>query len=154
DKALEKDRNLRYQHASEIKADLQRLKRDTDGERHLTVNARTPQELNSAGNGSLGAEQFASRGIAVSASPGDKWKWKGLLFMAALAVAVIAGGWYWRSHARVKLSDRDTIVVADFTNSTAEPVFDTTLRQGLTVLLEQSPFLSIVSDHQIQQTLR
>ena len=53
-----------------------------------------------------------------------------------------------------KLTDKDTIVLADFTNTTGDPVFDGTLRQGLSVQLEQSPFLSIISDQQIQQTLQ
>ena len=56
-----------------------------------------------------------------------------------------------KAHA---LTDKDTIVLADFTNTTGDPVFDGTLRQGLSVQLEQSPFLSIISDQQIQQTLK
>jgi tetratricopeptide (TPR) repeat protein len=58
-----------------------------------------------------------------------------------------------RFHRPPKLTDKDTIVLADFTNTTGDPVFDGTLRQGLSVQLEQSPFLSIVSDQKIQQTL-
>ena len=62
------------------------------------------------------------------------------------------GSWlfYSRRHA---LTDKDTIVLADFTNTTGDPVFDGTLRQGLSVQLEQSPFLSLISDQRIQQTL-
>jgi hypothetical protein len=52
-----------------------------------------------------------------------------------------------------KLTEKDTIVLADFTNTTGDPVFDGTLRQGLAVQLEQSPFLKLVSEQQIQQTL-
>jgi DNA-binding winged helix-turn-helix (wHTH) protein/tetratricopeptide (TPR) repeat protein len=76
------------------------------------------------------------------------------LAVLGLTAAVIAGGFVWRSrHARL-LSEKDTIIIGDFTNSTNDPVFDGALRQGLSVQLEQSPFLSIVSDQQIQQTLR
>ena len=55
--------------------------------------------------------------------------------------------------ARHQLTDKDTIVLADFENKTGDPVFDDTLRQGLSVELQQSPFLSLISDQQIQQTL-
>jgi serine/threonine protein kinase len=74
--------------------------------------------------------------------------------VAALAIALIAGGLYWHSHKTVKLKDKDTIVLADFDNKTGDTVFDGTLRQGLSVQLEQSPFLSLISDQQIQQTLK
>jgi tetratricopeptide (TPR) repeat protein len=74
--------------------------------------------------------------------------------VAVVVAALIAGGFYWHSHRTVKLTDKDTIVLADFTNTTGDSVFDGTLRQGLSVLLEQSPFLSIISDEQIQQTLK
>ena len=78
--------------------------------------------------------------------------------MAAGATIVVAGlavgGWLFFSRKAHALTDKDTIVLADFTNTTEDTVFDGTLRQGLSVQLEQSPFLSIVSDQQIQQTLR
>ena len=72
----------------------------------------------------------------------------------ALAGLVLAAGGYFYLHRAPKLTDKDTIVLADFTNSTGDTVFDETLRQGLSVQLEQSPFLSIVSDQRIQQTLK
>ena len=128
DKCLEKDRDLRYQHASEIRADLQRLKRDTSSQRG--VSSRT------------------LRGTSRSAI-----RWKTILVAAAIVVALSAAGFFYL-RAAPKLSDKDTIVLADFTNSTGDTVFDGTLRQGLSVQLEQSPFLSIISDQQIQQTLK
>jgi serine/threonine protein kinase/Tfp pilus assembly protein PilF len=136
-KALEKDRKLRYQHASEIRADLQRLKRDTDSGRSAAVISGTVQ--------------------AVREPPAVPKKnlWKMAVPTAALLVAaLIAGGLYFRSHQAKQLTDKDTIVLADFANTTGDPVFDGTLRQGLSVQLEQSPFLSLVSEEQIQQTLR
>ncbi len=67
-----------------------------------------------------------------------------------LAGALVLRFPFHRSHV---LSDKDTLVLADFANSTGEPVFDETLRQGLAVELEQSPFLSLISDQRIRQTL-
>jgi eukaryotic-like serine/threonine-protein kinase len=126
-KCLEKDRKLRYQHASEIRTDIQRLKRDTDSGR-LTTGAR----------------------------PAIAKRWK-VTVAAGAAVLALLATWYLYFHgalfSKPKLTDRDTIVLSDFTNTTGDPVFDGTLRQGLAVQLEQSPFLSLVSDERIQKTL-
>jgi serine/threonine protein kinase/tetratricopeptide (TPR) repeat protein len=127
-KCLEKDRSLRYQHASELRTDLQRLKRDTDS-------ARAPTSASAGGTGHFGI----------------RW---GVSIAIALAVVVLTVGSYFYSHRWPKLTDRDTIVLADFVNHTGDPVFDDTLRQGLSVQLEQSPFLRLVSEERIQQTLR
>jgi hypothetical protein len=77
-------------------------------------------------------------------------------WLTLLAAAVLAffSARYFYLHRAPKLTDKDTIVLADFINTTGDPVFDGTLRQGLAVQLEQSPFLSLVSDAQIQKTLR
>jgi serine/threonine protein kinase len=125
-KCLEKERNLRYQHASDIRTDVQRLKRDTESAR------------------ATGSAQVAT-GI------GRRWK---VIVPAALAALALSVGSYFYFHRTPKLTDKDTIVLADFTNTTGDTVFDGTLRQGLSVQLEQSPFLSIISDQQIQQALR
>ena len=127
-KCLEKERNLRYQHASDIRTDVHRLKRDTESAR-VTISAK-------AG---------AQSGI------GKRWK---VIVPAAVAVLALSVGSYFYFHRTPKLTDRDTIVLADFRNTTGDTVFDGTLRQGLSVQLEQSPFLSIVPDQQIQQTLQ
>ena len=125
-KCLEKSRELRYQHASDLQADLQRLKRDRDSGR------LTPAATN------------------AGAASGPRWKDR--LFGAARSVAArIEGIRYGRREA--KLTDSDTIVLADFENRTGEPVFDDTLRQGLSLALQQSPFLSVISDRQVQKTL-
>ena len=71
----------------------------------------------------------------------------------AAALALFAAG-YFRLHGKTKLTDKDTIVLAEFDNTTRDPVFDETLRQGLAVQLQQSPFLSLVTDERIHQTLR
>ena len=127
-KCLQTDRDQRYQHAYEIHVDLQQLKRTTDSGRANSV-----------------ALPAASFRITKH--------WKAILTAATgLALAALAAGFY--IYRTPKLTDKDTIVLADFDNTTKDPVFDGTLRQGLAVQLEQSPFLSIVSDEQIQQTLK
>lgn len=127
-KCLEKDRNLRYQSASEIRADLQRLKRDTDSGR----GAATPAKAHHARTG---------RPIHWAAGVG-------------LAVALAAAGWFLFPRKAPALTDKDTIVLSDFTNTTGDSVFDGTLREGLAVQLDQSPFLSVISDQRIGQTLQ
>ena len=81
-------------------------------------------------------------------------QWKLLVSAAIVLVAVVGGVLYWRSHRTVHLSVKDTIVLADFANSTGDPVFDGTLRQALSIQLEQSPFLSVLSDKQVSETLK
>ena len=127
DKCLEKDRNLRYQHASEICTDLRRLKRDTDSARVITR-----------------AKPEATTGIAK--------RWKVIVPAAAAVLAFLVAGYFY-FHRTPKLTDKDTIVLADFVNTTGDPVFDGTLRQGLSLQLEQSPFLNLLSDRRIAQTL-
>jgi len=128
-KALEKDRNLRYQHASEIRTDLQRLKRDSDSGRSSAATSGT-----------------------LAAPHGKVWK----IAVSVLLIALfVAGGIYHRSHRQGNhLTDKDTIVLSDFDNKTGDAVFDDTLKQGLSVQLEQSPFLALVSERRVNETLR
>jgi len=81
-------------------------------------------------------------------------RWPAITGATLLVVALAVGGWLLYSRKPHTLTAKDTIVLADFTNTTGEAILDGTLRQGLSVQLEQSPFLSIVSDQQIQQTLQ
>ena len=95
-------------------------------------------------------ESAIARPPAASRAP----RWKVLVPVAVVVIIAVAGGMFWSSRKARKLTDRDTIVLGDFVNSTGDPVFDGTLREGLSVQLEQSPFLSLVSEEGIRQTLR
>ncbi len=71
-----------------------------------------------------------------------------------LAAVLAVGGLYYRSHRAKPLTDKDSMVLSDFTNTTGDSVFDDTLKQGLSVQLEQSPFLNLVSDRRVNETLK
>src|SRR5271157_3029607 len=73
--------------------------------------------------------------------------------IAFLVGAVVAVAWLWHSHLKPRLSEKDTIVLGDFSNSTGDAVFDDTLKQALSVALRQSPFLNVLSDSEIAKTL-
>src|SRR5208282_1535121 len=104
-KALEKDRNLRYQHASEMRTDLQRLERDTDSGR-----------VSVAGSGAVAVAAIPSAGV------GAVWK---IAVPVVLAGSLVVGGLYYRSHQQsTRLTGKDTIVLADFTNSTGDAIYD------------------------------
>ena len=133
-KALEKDRNLRYQHASDIRTDLQRLKRDSE-----------------SGRSSAASSGAAAVAEAPAARVAKVWKVAAPVLLVAL---LMAGGLYYRSHRSKPLTDKDTIVLADFANSTGDAIFDDTLKTALTVSLRQSPFLNVLSDNKVVATLK
>ena len=131
-KALEKDRTLRYQSAAEIRSDLRRLKRDSESTKLPSAVAHTSS--------------------AQAPTTSRRRLWKAILPAAGI-IAIIVAAAYFYFHRAPKLTSKDTIVLADFANSTGDAVFDGTLRQGLAAQLEQSPFISLVSDERIAQTL-
>jgi eukaryotic-like serine/threonine-protein kinase len=157
-RALEKDRTLRYQHAAEMRAELLRLKRDIDTAHGMTSvdEGRSEGLATSAVSAKAfgGGKKALSSTSQSSAAGRPRILPRILVAGAGLIFALIAAGLYLRSPTSAKLTEKDTIVLADFTNSTGDPVFDGALREGLSVQLEQSPFLSIVSEERIQQTLR
>ena len=132
DKALEKNHSLRYQHAADMRTDLQRLKRDSES-RHIPA----PSSVTVAN--------------ARKARVGKAWKIVGLVLLAALFAV---GGLYYRSHQSKYLTEKDTIVLADFANATGDPIFDDALKQALAVQLGQSPFLNVLSDRKVSETLQ
>ena len=174
-KALEKDKNLRYQHAADMRADLQRLKRDTETGRASAASSGAILAVSDSSSkaavptipssGSTPAVIAASSSAATQApatttTAGNKL-WKVLVSaVILLIVALAAVGFYLRSRADIgstkteRLTDKDTVVLADFDNKTADAVFDDALKQALAVQLRQSPFLNILSDRRVEETLR
>jgi eukaryotic-like serine/threonine-protein kinase len=191
-KSLEKDRNLRYQHAADMRADLQRLKRDTDtgsaavvssgtvlpahesgshpSARHATPVSSSPPgsgqvatQISGQSSGQTSAPAVLSSSPAVSASgpatavavapaPARK-RWTLITIVVAVLLAAIGGLLFFRSRQAAGLTAKDTLVLADFANTTGDPVFDGTLKQALGVDLEQSPYLQVIPQSRVQQTL-
>jgi eukaryotic-like serine/threonine-protein kinase len=160
-RALEKDRNLRYQSASDMRAELSRLKRDVDSSQHV-VAAAADDETSIVGVAPTGASSAKSRrGLLDEPTHRNDTPhgarsslWKTIAVYCLLCAAILAGGIYWRSHHAPKLTDQDTVVLADFNNTTGDPVFDDTLKQAISVELGQSPFLNILSDARTRATLK
>ena len=205
-KALEKDRRMRYQHASELRTDLARLKRDSGSNRVSgafptaqvspqtsgahpyaettaqptpssghAIAAMTPSGGTSAAPiSSAQPAAFSSAGSSATSTPAapsaitpthlppqsltspmaKKPSLRKPLIGAAILIAALAIAGYILTHRGPKLGGQRSIVLADFTNTTGDAVFDGALRQGLAAQLAQSPFLHILSERQMQQTMQ
>jgi serine/threonine protein kinase/Tfp pilus assembly protein PilF len=135
DKALEKNHDLRYQHAADMRTDLQRLKRDLESGQNAAARA-----------GPIHVPQVAAARIA------KLWK---IAVPVLLLFLLVSGGLYYRAHQPSnRLTEKDTVVLADFANSTGDAIFDDTLKTALNVSLRQSPFLNVLSDSEVEKTLQ
>ena len=170
-KALEKDLELRYQHAADMRSDLKRLKREMES-RHGAASSGTMATAQESGSptarppspvsDSPELASPSSSAVKVFEVPvGGRKLWKVLVPAAVVIVAALVGGsFYFRSRSAAPatnatpLSEKDTVVLADFDNTTGDVVFDGALKQALAVQLGQSPFINILSDRKVGETLR
>ena len=168
-KALEKSPDLRYQHAADLRSDLQRLKRDTDTGRVSAASSGTVAVAHDVGSHATPQQSPASSSTAVFGLPpssgtvkvadvpvaGRKF-WK-VLIPATVVVVVVAlsvGAWLYFARRAQALAEKDTIVLSDFTNTTGDAIFDDTLKTALNVSLRQSPFLNVLADSEVAKTLQ
>ncbi len=136
-KLLEKDRDLRYQSAAEVRGDLKRARRDTE-------------------SGSVAAAKSSSGLNRPELSQSRNWhQLRGYVVSGVVVIAVIAAlVVFLTRHGRAMMTEKDAILVTDFVNTTADPVFDGTLKKALAVDLEQSPYLNVFSEQKVRQTLQ
>jgi eukaryotic-like serine/threonine-protein kinase len=185
-KLLEKDPEMRYQSAADIRSDLKRLRRETDSSRVIVAasdemdgsgrslisgDANASSQFRVVGAAGTGSARAASDSGSVatpqleSSQPGTpgsgatglsltaRMGWKLWAPVAVVVVATVSIAGYMYAHRTPMLAEKDSVVIADFANTTGDPVFDGALRQGLSVQLEQSPYLNILSDAQIAKTM-
>jgi eukaryotic-like serine/threonine-protein kinase len=168
-KALEKDREERYQVVKDLALDLKKLKRHIEFELDLE-RTMPPEERSGPSHISTGGEltETSQVSMARTGSPPvvhttssaeyivsqiKSHKKASAVIAAAVVLAVAAATFFYLKPASA-LTDKDTILLADFVNTTADTVFDGTLKQGLAVQLAQSPFLNVFPDARVRQTLR
>ncbi len=160
-KALQKDRDHRYQTTQELVRDLKELKEELAYQaRALGAQAsRLPLASEamptSVASGNPEEETISSPNKRAALHALAAGKMRALPVMALLALALIAvGAFFYTRNKTAALTDKDTILLADFTNTTGDSVFDGTLKQALAVHLGQSPFLNLFADERVRETLR
>ncbi|HLY60380.1 MAG TPA: protein kinase [Terriglobia bacterium] len=174
-KALEKDREMRYQNASEIRTDLRRLKRDTDSGRSASVASAVgaglappspsggagaarlqpdlPNRVSSGAKSARASSIAPPSGLAEGPTPTPRSR-RWVIPAVGVLLLIAAVGAFLRLRRAPALTEKDSIVVADFVNTTGEAVFDGTLKEALTVQLNQSPYLNILPESRVRQALR
>ncbi|HEY6802517.1 MAG TPA: protein kinase [Pyrinomonadaceae bacterium] len=165
-KALRKDRDERYQTIKELLTDLRRLKQRLEFEAELERSIAPESLTRSAYNTAISSPTTPERAVptvekTVSQVSSAEYLVTGLkrhkiaaAVVALILIAAVSLGAYFYTHRKPTLTDKDTILIADFVNTTGEPVFDGTLKQALGVQLGQTPFLNIFPDERVRETLR
>jgi tetratricopeptide (TPR) repeat protein len=144
-RALEKDRELRYQGAAELRAELKRLKR-----------ARDTGQVSAASTAATLAATSRHATTPIAPKPASPSGWRKRMFIGApLVTALLVGGFVlYRQVSMPALTERDSVVLSTVVNRTGDAMFDDTLGEALALQLRQSPFLNVVPDQQVQATLR
>lgn len=154
-KCLEKDRDLRYQHAADLRSDLRRLKRSTESQQSMVLPAEAEEAERASEERALRYSLPSDRTITINRTkPPRELPWKTLAAVLTVLIVIAAGIWYWIGHRPPHFHGKDTVVLADFTNTTGESVFDSTLKQALAIQLEQSPYLNVLSDQKVRAALK
>ncbi len=178
-KALDKDRELRYQNAADMRADLKRVRRELESGQsavhesgdavlpaipHSAASVRSAATSGSGGvaaasSGSLAAASSSaevasalSAPVATSVAARPKWRLYSVLAVVVCAIAIV--GMILYQHRAHAITEKDSILVTDFVNTTGDAVFDGTLKKALAFDLQQSPFLNVVPDPEVQKTLK
>ena len=148
-RSLEKDRRLRFQSAADMLAELSRIRRDTSG-----WTAGVPLGTGATSVAAPPATVVTAPAPATTGvTPRARRPWIPIAALAVLALGA-AGYFFWNRNLTPPLTERDSVLIADFVNTTGDAVFDDALRQAVAVQLQQTPFLTLLPDQRVRQTMR